>query len=120
MPELTRDLRAFIRPSPSRGHLGGVTRTTNEAILLCEAGGYDVVLVETVGVSRGGHDPVHDIHYFHQFYYFHCFWLNFRAKYKANTHQYFRSSSSVLVAQLIWDRYFLLLWTIPPIPLMTD
>ena len=53
MPELTRDLRAFIRPSPSRGHLGGVTRTTNEAILLCEAGGYDVVLVETVGVSVG-------------------------------------------------------------------
>ena len=50
MPELTRDLRAFIRPSPSRGHLGGVTRTTNEAILLCEASGYDVVLVETVGV----------------------------------------------------------------------
>ena len=64
MPELTRDLRAFIRPSPSRGHLGGVTRTTNEAILLCEAGGYDVVLVETVGVSRGGHDPVPDIHFF--------------------------------------------------------
>ena len=50
MPELTRDMSAFIRPSPSRGHLGGVTRTTNEAIVLCEAAGYDIVLVETVGV----------------------------------------------------------------------
>ena len=46
------DQRAFIRPSPSRGHLGGVTRNTNEAILLVEAGGYDVVLVETVGVGQ--------------------------------------------------------------------
>lgn len=52
MPELTRDMRAFIRPSPSRGHLGGVTRTTNEAIVLCEAAGYDIVLVETVGVGQ--------------------------------------------------------------------
>ena len=52
MPDLSRDMRAFIRPSPSRGHLGGVTRTTNEAIVLCEAGGYDVVLVETVGVGQ--------------------------------------------------------------------
>jgi len=52
MPELSRDMRAFIRPSPSRGHLGGVTRTTNEAVVLCEAGGYDIVLVETVGVGQ--------------------------------------------------------------------
>jgi LAO/AO transport system kinase len=52
MPELTRDHRAFIRPSPARGHLGGVTRTTNEAIILCEASGYDIVLVETVGVGQ--------------------------------------------------------------------
>ena len=52
MPELTRDCNAFIRPSPSRGHLGGVTRTTNEAIVLCEASGYDIVLVETVGVGQ--------------------------------------------------------------------
>jgi len=52
MPELTRDMSAFIRPSPSRGHLGGVTRTTNEAIVLCEAAGYDIVLVETVGVGQ--------------------------------------------------------------------
>ena len=48
---MTRDPRAFIRPSPSRGHLGGVTRNTNEAILLVEAGGIDVALVETVGVG---------------------------------------------------------------------
>ena len=56
MPELTRDPRAFIRPSPSRGHLGGVTRNTNEAILLVEAGGYDVVLVETVGVGQSEYE----------------------------------------------------------------
>ncbi|XP_071609830.1 methylmalonic aciduria type A protein, mitochondrial isoform X2 [Heliangelus exortis] len=52
MTELSRDLNAYIRPSPTRGTLGGVTRTTNEAILLCEGGGYDVVLVETVGVGQ--------------------------------------------------------------------
>lgn len=52
MPELTRDPQAYIRPSPSRGHLGGVTRTTNEAIILCEASGYNIVLVETVGVGQ--------------------------------------------------------------------
>lgn len=49
MTELSRDMNAYIRPSPTRGTLGGVTRTTNEAILLCEGGGYDIVLVETVG-----------------------------------------------------------------------
>ncbi|KAM6429344.1 methylmalonic aciduria type A protein, mitochondrial [Rhynochetos jubatus] len=52
MTELSRDMNAYIRPSPTRGMLGGVTRTTNEAILLCEGGGYDVVLVETVGVGQ--------------------------------------------------------------------
>jgi LAO/AO transport system kinase len=52
MPELTIDPSAFIRPSPARGHLGGVTRTTNEAVILCEAAGYDLVLVETVGVGQ--------------------------------------------------------------------
>ncbi|OPJ75895.1 methylmalonic aciduria type A protein, mitochondrial isoform B [Patagioenas fasciata monilis] len=52
MTELSRDTNAYIRPSPTRGTLGGVTRTTNEAILLCEGGGYDVVLVETVGVGQ--------------------------------------------------------------------
>ncbi|XP_062991691.1 methylmalonic aciduria type A protein, mitochondrial isoform X3 [Elgaria multicarinata webbii] len=52
MTDLSRDMNAYIRPSPTRGTLGGVTRTTNEAILLCEGGGYDIVLVETVGVGQ--------------------------------------------------------------------
>ncbi|XP_055341949.1 methylmalonic aciduria type A homolog, mitochondrial-like [Paramacrobiotus metropolitanus] len=52
MANLSRNPRAFIRPSPSSGALGGVTRTTAEAILLCEAAGYDVVFVETVGSGQ--------------------------------------------------------------------
>ncbi|XP_058923358.1 methylmalonic aciduria type A protein, mitochondrial [Kogia breviceps] len=52
MTELSRDINAYIRPSPTRGTLGGVTRTTNEAILLCEGGGYDIILIETVGVGQ--------------------------------------------------------------------
>ena len=52
MQELARDPLAFVRPSPSRGSLGGVARRTREAILLCEAAGYEVVLVETVGVGQ--------------------------------------------------------------------
>jgi LAO/AO transport system kinase len=52
METLTRDAGAFIRPSPSGGELGGVARRTREAMLLCEAAGFDVVLVETVGVGQ--------------------------------------------------------------------
>lgn len=52
MEELARDPHAFIRPSPSGGTLGGVARRTREAMLLCEAAGFDVVLVETVGVGQ--------------------------------------------------------------------
>lgn len=52
MPLLSCDMNAYIRPSPARGSLGGVTRTTNDAIVLCEAGGYDIILVETVGVGQ--------------------------------------------------------------------
>ncbi|KAM9086659.1 methylmalonic aciduria type A protein, mitochondrial isoform 1-T2 [Megaptera novaeangliae] len=52
MTELSRDMNAYIRPSPTRGTLGGVTRTTNEAILLCEGAGYDIILTETVGVGQ--------------------------------------------------------------------
>lgn len=52
MPELSRDNRAFIRPSPAGGYLGGVTRSTHESILLCECAGFDIVLVETVGVGQ--------------------------------------------------------------------
>lgn len=52
MEKLTRDPRAFIRPSPAAGTLGGVTRKSRETLLLCEAAGYDVILVETVGVGQ--------------------------------------------------------------------
>ncbi len=52
MEQLARDPRAFIRPSPSGGTLGGVTRKSRETMLLCEAAGYDVLLVETVGVGQ--------------------------------------------------------------------
>jgi LAO/AO transport system kinase len=52
MEQLARHPQAFIRPSPSSGTLGGVHRKTRESILLCEAAGYDVILVETVGVGQ--------------------------------------------------------------------
>jgi LAO/AO transport system kinase len=52
MERLAQEEGAFIRPSPSRGSLGGVTRKTRESILICEAAGFDVVLVETVGVGQ--------------------------------------------------------------------
>ena len=52
MPRLAAASAAFIRPSPSAGSLGGVARRTREAMLVCEAAGYDVVLVETVGVGQ--------------------------------------------------------------------
>lgn len=52
MEQLSRCENAFIRPSPSGGMLGGVTRKSKETILLCEAAGYDVILVETVGVGQ--------------------------------------------------------------------
>ena len=52
MELLSRNPRAFIRPSPSSAHLGGVARRTREAIRLCEAAGHDVVLIETVGVGQ--------------------------------------------------------------------
>jgi len=52
MEELSRDPNAFIRPSPSSGSLGGVARRTREVMLLCEAAGYDVILIETVGVGQ--------------------------------------------------------------------
>ena len=52
MALLANDANAFIRPSPSSGTLGGVAAKTRETMLLCEAAGYDVVLVETVGVGQ--------------------------------------------------------------------
>jgi LAO/AO transport system kinase len=52
MERLAAEEHAFIRPSPARGHLGGVARRTRETILLCEAAGYRNILVETVGVGQ--------------------------------------------------------------------
>jgi len=52
MEKLSRDPKAFIRPSPAGHSLGGVARRTREALLLCEAAGHDVVLVETVGIGQ--------------------------------------------------------------------
>jgi LAO/AO transport system kinase len=52
MERLSVEDKAFIRPSPARGHLGGVARRTRETILLCEAAGFENVLVETVGVGQ--------------------------------------------------------------------
>lgn len=52
MEKLSRDPRAFIRPSPAGDSLGGVARRTRETLLLCEAAGFDIVLVETVGVGQ--------------------------------------------------------------------
>jgi LAO/AO transport system kinase len=52
MEKLSVHERAFIRPSPSSGTLGGVAEKTREAMLVCEAAGYDIVIVETVGVGQ--------------------------------------------------------------------
>lgn len=52
MELLSRDPNAFIRPSPSQSQLGGVARRTREAVSLCEAAGFDVILIETVGVGQ--------------------------------------------------------------------
>lgn len=52
MEELSRETNAYIRPSPSSGTLGGVAAKTREAMILCEAAGYDIVFVETVGVGQ--------------------------------------------------------------------
>lgn len=52
MERLSRDPRAFIRPSPSQAQMGGVARRTREAVALCEGAGFDVVLIETVGVGQ--------------------------------------------------------------------
>ena len=52
MPDLSRNESAYIRPSPSSGVMGGIAQRTRESILLCEASGYDVILIETVGVGQ--------------------------------------------------------------------
>jgi LAO/AO transport system kinase len=52
MAQLAADANAFVRPSPAAGTLGGVAATTRECMLLCEAAGFDVILVETVGIGQ--------------------------------------------------------------------
>lgn len=52
MEELVKDNNAFIRPSPSGASLGGVARKTRESIILCEAAGFDIIIIETVGVGQ--------------------------------------------------------------------
>src|SRR5512135_3397486 len=52
MERLSQEPNSFIRPSPSRGSLGGVAEKTREAMLVCEAAGFDVIVVETVGVGQ--------------------------------------------------------------------
>lgn len=60
MEELAKEEHAFIRPSPSSGFLGGIANTTFETMLICEAAGYDFILIETVGVGQS-EILVHDI-----------------------------------------------------------
>ncbi len=55
MERLAHDDRAFVRPTPSGGALGGIATRTREAMLVCEAAGYDVVIIETVGVGQSEH-----------------------------------------------------------------
>ncbi len=64
MEELSRCEQAFIRPSPSEGALGGVAQKTRETMLLCEAAGYDVILVETVGVGQSEYEVAGMVDFF--------------------------------------------------------
>lgn len=64
MEKLSRDPNAYIRPSPARGHLGGVSQMTRESILLCEAAGFDVIVVETVGVGQSEVDVASMVDFF--------------------------------------------------------
>jgi LAO/AO transport system kinase len=64
MELLSREENAFIRPSPSEGSLGGVAHKTRETMLLCEAAGYDVILVETVGVGQSEYEVASMVDFF--------------------------------------------------------
>ena len=64
MEMLSREENAFIRPSPSEGALGGVAQKTRETMLLCEAAGYDVILVETVGVGQSEYEVAAMVDFF--------------------------------------------------------
>ena len=64
MEMLAREADAFIRPSPSEGALGGVANKTRETMLLCEAAGFDVILVETVGVGQSEYEVAGMVDFF--------------------------------------------------------
>lgn len=64
MEHLSREANAYIRPSPSEGALGGVAQKTRETMLLCEAAGYDVILVETVGVGQSEYEVAAMVDFF--------------------------------------------------------
>lgn len=64
MEQLAREANAYIRPSPSSGELGGVALKTRESILLCEAAGFDVIVVETVGVGQSEFDVAGMVDFF--------------------------------------------------------
>ncbi|ARN76078.1 methylmalonyl Co-A mutase-associated GTPase MeaB [Oceanicoccus sagamiensis] len=64
MEELSRRNEAYIRPSPSEGALGGVAQKTRETMLLCEAAGYDVIIVETVGVGQSEYEVAGMVDFF--------------------------------------------------------
>lgn len=64
MELLSREHNAFIRPSPAEGALGGVAHKTRETMLLCEAAGYDVIIVETVGVGQSEYEVASMVDFF--------------------------------------------------------
>ncbi|MGK0445160.1 MAG: LAO/AO transport system kinase [Bermanella sp.] len=64
MELLSREANAYIRPSPSEGALGGVAQKTRETMLLCEAAGFDVILVETVGVGQSEYEVAAMVDFF--------------------------------------------------------
>lgn len=64
MIDLSRNKHAYIRPSPSAGASGGVAQNTRECILLCEAAGYDVILIETIGVGQSEYDVASMVDFF--------------------------------------------------------
>ena len=64
MEKLAREANAFIRPSPTSGALGGVAQKTRESMLLCEAAGFDIVLVETVGVGQSEYEVASMVDFF--------------------------------------------------------
>lgn len=64
MNQLSTEKNAFIRPSPSSGSLGGVSKATRESIILCEAAGFDVILIETVGVGQSETDVISMVDFF--------------------------------------------------------